>query len=336
MQHIVISELYIPWARQSLTALLAQRQRGRWPQALMLYGPQGIGRHYISRWLAAAIVGVDERRREQFARAGMEAYGSSAGCHPDILEVVPPPEKKIIPVDSIRSLIDFLHLRSHGAGERIVIITPAEAMNQEAANCLLKALEEPPGGACIMLVVESPTQLPATIVSRCHKMRIVGPALEVTRQWLREIDPAIDWDLLLEFASGRPLPALALGRSGFADTAREHQQDLLDLEKGAVSAVTVARRWKGTDFGMLLHWLYGRTARSILAVSLRGETAAGLKTRSGVLKYPAKLLTIERMHERLREIEDLYRNRHRPLNQELQLTAMLQHWFGVADRTAGS
>lgn len=335
MQDIVLTNLYIPWAQGPLDTLLALRRRGRWPQALMLHGPAGTGRHYVSRWMAAAITGLDETRCERFARAGMEPDGGSAGCHPDILEVLPPPEKKIIPVDAIRSLIDFLHLRSHGAGERIVIITPAEAMNQEAANCLLKVLEEPPAGASILLVVESPTQLPATIVSRCHKIRITGPAPELMRQWLRHMEPAIDWDLLLEFASGRPLPALALGRSGFADVAREHQQDLLNLQQGSASPVAVARRWKGTDFGMLLHWLYGRTARAIVEASLQGETATGRKTQPGGLKYPAKVRTMETMHERLREIEDLYRNRHRSFNQELQLTALLQHWFGDADRAAG-
>lgn len=336
MQDLVLDDLYIPWAQAPLSTLLALRRRGRWPQALMLHGPAGTGRRYIGRWMAAAITGIGKAACERFARAGMEADGGSAGCHPDILEVLPPPEKKIIPVDSIRSLIDFLHLRSHGAGERIVIITPAEAMNPEAANCLLKALEEPPAGASILLVVESPTQLPATIVSRCHKIRINAPAPEMTRQWLQHIEPAIDWELLLEFACGRPLPALALGRGGFADTAREHQQDLLDLQRGSASPVAVARRWKGTDLGMLLHWLYACTARAIAEASLREETATGRKTHPGVLKYPEKVLTMEAMHERLREIEDLYRNRHRSLNQELQLTALLQHWSGAGGRSAGS
>lgn len=321
--------------KDPLAVLLSLRQRARWPQALMLHGQNGVGRRYLARWIAAAILGLDEKHCEQFARAYFETDASSAGCHPDFLEIQPPPDKKIINVDLIRSLIEFLQLRSHGGGDRVTIIAPAEAMNQEAANCLLKVLEEPPGGAAIMLVVESPAQLPPTIVSRCHKMRISGPAPEMLRQWLRGVDPATDWDLLLEFASGRPLQALALSRSGFADTVRQYQQDLVQLQNGAVTPVTVARRWKSADPGLLLRWLYGDVARAIIEASLRGEAASGLKVNDWPLKSPAKPLTIDHMYERLREIEELYRNRHRPINPELQLTAVLQRWFSGAARNAG-
>lgn len=315
--------------------LLSLRQRGRWPQALMLHGQDGVGRRYLCRWMAATILGIEGKRCERFARAYLESDTEFTANYPDFMEIQPPPDKKIIGVDLIRSLIEFLQLRSHGGGDRVAMIAPAEAMNQEAANCLLKVLEEPPGGSAIMLVVESPAQLPPTIVSRCHKMRISGPPPQMLRHWLQALDPAADWDLLLEFAAGRPLQALALGRSDLADSIRQYRQDLRELQNGVVTPVTIARRWKSMDPGLLLRWLYGQVARALIDASLRGETATGLKLNDGPLKSRAKPLTIDRMHERLREIEELYRHRHRSTNPELQLTAVLQHWVGGTTRSTG-
>ncbi len=109
-----------------------------------------------------------------------------------------------IKVDAIRDVIEFSHLSSYRGGRRVVVIQPAEAMNLQAANALLKILEEPPSAVVLILVAEQKDKLLPTIKSRCRQLALTAPSDEEALGYLqsRQIDNA---ENLLAFYSGAPL-----------------------------------------------------------------------------------------------------------------------------------
>ena len=156
-----IEEKYdsLPWleaARQRLNELV---DAGRCPHALLIQGRAGMGRRHLALWLAERVLGADP------SRSVGDDPDSEAG-HPDFVTLEIPADKTQIVVNQTRELIEFLQLTSHGGRGRVAVIYPAEAMNRNTANALLKTLEEPPAGTVIVLIAESPRSLPPTILSR--------------------------------------------------------------------------------------------------------------------------------------------------------------------------
>ncbi|MFZ4856292.1 MAG: DNA polymerase III subunit delta' [Desulfuromonadaceae bacterium] len=94
-----------------------------------------------------------------------------SGNHPDIHHITPLPDKRDISIDQLRELQHILSLRPYEAPRKACIIDPAERMSVNAANSLLKTLEEPPGNALIILLTENTGMLLSTVRSRCQLIR---------------------------------------------------------------------------------------------------------------------------------------------------------------------
>ena len=123
-----------------------------------------------------------------------------------------------IRIDDVRGAIDWIVTTSSRGRAKVVLIHPAEAMNVQSANALLKTLEEPPRGARLLLTAAEPEHLLPTVRSRCQVVRLRAPAPDDARQWLQAqgLDRA---EVLLAACSQRPLDALALAADGI-DAAR--------------------------------------------------------------------------------------------------------------------
>ena len=104
----------------------------------------------------------------------------------DIKSVSGKKPSRQISVDQIRGLADFFGMSAHQGGRRVIVIHPAEAMNINAANALLKNLEEPPQGLLFILVSHKPQQLLLTILSRCVTFTLSSPDTETATRWLSE------------------------------------------------------------------------------------------------------------------------------------------------------
>lgn len=124
---------------------------------------------------------------------------------------------KQISVDQVRGLADFIGMSAHQGGRRVVVIYPAEAMNPNAANALLKNLEEPPQGLLFILVAHKPQQLLPTILSRCLSFALPAPDAASASRWLAE--------------QGVKNPAEALAASGFAPLQAVQQDQQLGSEE---------------------------------------------------------------------------------------------------------
>ncbi|ODT69801.1 MAG: hypothetical protein ABS75_15270 [Pelagibacterium sp. SCN 63-23] len=169
--------LPLPEQRQAATghdaaraAILAQLAERRLPGAIMLHGPQGVGKATLAFELAATILTAtgDEaagRVREQVA----------ALSHPNLFVLRRRPKDSksyysVIRVEDVRELREALHHTRGRAGHRIAILDSIDDCNPSAANALLKTLEEPPPETTFFLVSHRPGQLLPTIRSRCHNL----------------------------------------------------------------------------------------------------------------------------------------------------------------------
>lgn len=205
------------------------------PHALLIHGPQGVGKLALAEHLAQGLLCEAQDRR-------LVPCGSCDGCrwfvagsHPDFRRIEPeslarrpetgedeesPAEapssarkpSSEIRVEQIRALDGFLNHQSHRGGRRVALVHPAEDMNANAANALLKSLEEPPGSASFILVAHRAARLPATIRSRCVTVPVGIPPIESARAWLAS-GKVVEPERWLAYASGAPLRALADAQS---------------------------------------------------------------------------------------------------------------------------
>ena len=180
----------------------------RLPHAYLFRGPEGVGKQLFARGLAAAI--------NCKVSHGLSACGKcsscikfAAGSHPDFLSVAP--EKGAIKIGTIRELIRKLSFAPYEAELRVVLIEDVHTMRQEAANSLLKTLEEPPDNNLLILTADSSGALLQTIISRCQVIPFYALTVPETTTILRTVAPEMDEktaQLLARLAEGSPGKAL--------------------------------------------------------------------------------------------------------------------------------
>lgn len=157
-----------PWLSNALAAV--RGMGARLPHALLIHGPRGWGGDLVANALALDLMHVE---------SGRDARGVA---HPDLRWLQP--EDGVIKVDAIRDIVEFLVQTPQAAGRKIAVIEDAERMNVNAANALLKSLEEPPPESFIALSTAAPEQLLPTVRSRCQKIRIKRGGTDEVRDWL--------------------------------------------------------------------------------------------------------------------------------------------------------
>jgi len=153
-----------PEAKRLLEAALAEGGA----QAYLLHGPPGVGKRTAAFAFAGALLG-DDRRVE-------------ARTHPDLYLLEPLGE--MIRIDDVRALRHDLHMRPFEADRRVYLVLEAQRMNEDAADALLKDLEEPPPYAMIVLVASELGPLPPTILSRCQLVPFRRLSERAVREWI--------------------------------------------------------------------------------------------------------------------------------------------------------
>ena len=183
---------------------------GKLPHALIFAGPRGIGKATLAFHLAHHLLKHPACRAARRTLLPFRDPASSlfrqiaTGAHPSVLHLTRPLNDKtksfktVVTVDEIRRVNRFLSLTSHDGSYRVVIVDPADDMNTNAANALLKNLEEPPSRTLFILIAHSPGSLLPTIRSRCQMVRLAPLGAD---------------DLMAALGGGR---AAAAGRSGGA------------------------------------------------------------------------------------------------------------------------
>lgn len=261
---------FLPWQHSAAAEALARR--ATWPHALLVVGARGIGKHVLAMNFARCLL-CEAPRGDGFACGTCASCRYlAAGQHPDLRRVEPLELEddgavKVldrIPVGHVRALTKWAQITSHRGRAKVAIVEPADLLNAEAANALLKTLEEPPSDTYLMLVTDRPGRVPATLRSRCQRLEAPAPDAASARQWLAAQGIAAP-DAVLAQAGGAPLLALAL-----ADPAWQEERGLwlsALAKPKALSAVALAARLDAAPkdqrkarLGLAIDWLGAWTA----------------------------------------------------------------------------
>lgn len=269
-----------PWQQDDWSRLGSNHLQKH--HAMLLTGLDGIGKREFACLLAQSII-CSRTANESLDQPCGECQDCrlfEAGTHPDVHVIASEREalegrvallgeyanryqdaaardkkanpSQVIPVDQIRQLIDRFYQASHISGRRLALILPADRMNVNASNALLKVLEEPPENAYFLLVTANPSALPATIRSRCILERLSEPAIEESLSWIQQQGTVFPENLLLE-RSG-PLDLLAQLESGTLEQKNQNIRGVLGVLDGRTDAVELASQMSKQDSSEILTW----------------------------------------------------------------------------------
>lgn len=216
----------------------------RLPHGLLIQGPGGWGEETVAAALVTRLLRLDP------------AQSPREVAHPDLRWVEP--ESGIIKVDQMRATIEFLHQTPRFAGRKAAVINAADCMNQNAANALLKSLEEPPDNSFAVLVTGAPERLLPTVCSRCQRLEVHPASDDVVMAWLAEagVDRERAEHLAIEYGSAPFTVRDAVERgeeplmSALVAAAREPAK-ALDVAEGhrEASLADLTARWL-----RIVHW----------------------------------------------------------------------------------
>jgi len=249
------AEARLPWHEALWHGVATRIDAGRLPHASLLSGPAGLGKLDFATQLAQAL--LCEARTTDGHGCGVcrGCLLFAAGSHPDFRRVEPAEDGKVIRVEQVRELIEFLALTSGNVGRRVVLLQPADRLNANAANSLLKTLEEPPAGSHLLLLSAHPAGLLPTIRSRCQTLAFTAPDTAQALAWLAPQVGGADPQLLLALAAGSPLRALQLAAQ--LPRRRELFRAFLDVATGKLDPLRAAELWLEDDVALAVHWLLG-------------------------------------------------------------------------------
>lgn len=188
-----------PWLAAPLAHLRGLGER--LPHALLIEGPPGWGEDRIADALAGQLMGL------------APAASAKQAAHPDLRWIEP--EAGVIRVDAVRRATRFLLQTAQVAGRKIAVIQDADKLNTNAANALLKTLEEPPAESFLALSTGAPARLLPTVRSRCHRIVIRPVANDALLAWLHAQGVAEEnaGYLAVEYG-GAPFRVLEVANSG--------------------------------------------------------------------------------------------------------------------------
>jgi DNA polymerase-3 subunit delta' len=269
----------LPWQHQRWEQL--QAMMAKMPHALLFHGPKGTGKVAFVTALAKSL--LCESRGEHG-----HACGTCVSCgwfehynHPDYRRVRPEiledgdsadegaeeesgsksaakkAPSKDIRIEQIRSLSGFMNVSTHRSGKRVVLLYPAEQLTTEAANALLKTLEEPPPETVFLLVTHRLDDLLPTILSRCRLFALPLPSASEALTWLQQQGVA-DADVWLSEQGGAPLAAFEASQGEGREAADTLLHYLMKPDvDGALKTADRLQKISMVDLvGWQQRWLY--------------------------------------------------------------------------------
>ncbi len=243
-----------PWLQPSFDHLDALRRDNRVPGALLIQGGQGLGKRSLALHFAARLLCLEPIDSSPCGVCqGCHLF--KAGTHPDLKILEPEEVGKMIKVDQVRKVIQDLSLMSLYHGYRVIVIDPADQMNQNAANALLKTLEEPAPKNLIILVTHRPHRLLPTIRSRCQTLSIARPEKGIALAFIKEKTTISSPERLWTCAEGSPLRALEMAEKGLLGLRDQRFEAFRGVLKGREDPVAIAQTWAEESPVETLDWV---------------------------------------------------------------------------------
>ena len=324
-----MAEAY-PW-QDSLWQQMAGRAQHA--HAYLLHGPAGIGKRALAERLMASLLCKQP--------VGLEACGSckscsllAAGSHPDNYILEPEEADKAIKVDQVRELVNFVVQTAQLGGRKVVLVEPVESMNVNAANALLKSLEEPSGNTILLLVSHQSSRLLPTIRSRCVQQACPLPSEVMSLEWLAKALPECsdtERRELLTLAAGSPLAAVKLQAQGVREQRAAVVEGVKKLLKREISATQLAESWNAIPLLLLFDWFCDWSSLILRYQLTQDEAGLGLEDMRKVLQYLAQ----KTPQDKVLAIQDwILAQRQKVLgkanlNRVLLLEALLVQWASL-------
>ena len=362
----------LPWHAAAWDRLRPLLTRGS--HAILLHGAAGIGKKSLAIDIARAALCEATTAEGQACGRCAGCLLAAAGNHPDLRIVVPDamaawrgvsadaddaePVAGSDPADSdsageeggkrtklssqiripqVRALSDFIATSTHRGGRRVVVIAPAERLNTEAANSLLKMLEEPPPASLFLLVTDAIDDLLPTVRSRCVLVRVPSPIRAVALAWLadQQVERA---DERLAAAGGAPMGALALAQGDEQDAASRDM--LLDLlGRGArLTPELIAERIPKTiavagSLAVMQRWCWDLLACATLH---SGRAVRYFPARAAAVAQVAQDIEVAAIHQWNARLTMHRAAQHHPLNARLAVeAALLDYISGFNPKVTG-
>ena len=301
----------LPWQEDLWLRVTSLVLQDRLTHALLIAGPRGVGKRQFARALTAFI--LCEARSGFACGACRSCLQFEAGHHPNAVTLQREvdektgKEKRDIGIEQIRDLGERLALSSHYGQAKVALIDPVDALNLNGSNALLKTIEEPPAKSHLILISERPQALPATLRSRCQRLRLAPPARHEALAWLGDSRDAAD---ALDQAHGAPLRAREVLASGQLERGRKWAGELHAIATQGRDPLVVAAAIGKEDAVAFMEWLL-----TWLAAQLKERVSAGV----GAEGIEALIQETLSAHARLRA----------NANQQLLIESLLILWWRV-------
>jgi len=244
-----------PWNQEIWQALTMEPERAN--HALLFNGDAGLGKQTMAFALAHFVLTDNHKQSENLF---------NAGSHPDLHILMPESEvgddltgafakrylevhggkpKKTIAIEQVRRLSQALTTHPHISKTRVILILYAESMNRNAANALLKSLEEPPANTLFVMVSDELSKLAKTIRSRCSLVNFRAPETSAARAWLKlqNTIPEGDLDTYLAMSNNHPLQAISLFQNDYLGSLKTVFTDVNGLWMQRSEVTQVAKTW---------------------------------------------------------------------------------------------
>ena len=311
-----------PWAEPVYAQTLQTYLSGRLGHAQLLIGPEHLGKHDLARRLAQRLLCRNAGQELPVCGHCASCQRFEQGSHGDFRRIGIELNEKTgklktaIGVDQIRDMAEWLGLTAQLGGPRVVIIETAHRLNVQAANALLKTLEEPMPGRYLFLVTHQSKGLPATIRSRCQRLEMPMPSAGQAGHWLKQNGVPDDAaERLLPIAGGNPGLVMDWYSRGGVPLFEAVRKDLAGLAKNQLGAVEVARNWlQDEQAAMRLLFAAG------IAYRLAGTWTLGGKSA------PKPALALTRLQDWIDGINRLRLSLSQPLRHDLGLAGLLHDW----------
>lgn len=315
----------LPWLELPWQTLMEAIDQDRVAHALLIRGVPGIGKTRLATDYARRLLCQKPQSGKACGQC-TSCHLFDAGTHPDFMMLAPEEAGKAIKVDAVRQMTLEIALTPQYAGYRVVIIDQADALNGNAANALLKSLEEPPNGTVIVLVTDRPQQLPATIRSRCRNLSISPIKTDMALDWLSQQGIRDEAPALLSTAAGSPLRAASLESSEAVKKRLERFDELMAVFFGALDPLEVAEIWSTKLGEMDLIWMASWLADGARLGLTEGRVSArnldlDAQLRRLASRVPAPFLL--ETYDRILNCQNALRG---PANRQLVFEEFLIRW----------
>ncbi|BCD99432.1 DNA polymerase III subunit delta' [Marinagarivorans cellulosilyticus] len=254
---VVFAQPPYPWFYDYWQQFVAQVNSQRLPHAVLLKSIDGMGTRALAMAMAQFLLCRAPAEAQSCGRCrGCELV--AAGSHPDFAFLEPEEGSHVIKIAQVRELSRVVANTAQQGGRKVILVAPAEVMNVEAANAILKNLEEPSGDTVFLLVGYQAARILPTIRSRTSQVALATPSWSDALSWLSR-NQVNQPEVILKAAGGAPVKALEWLDGNQLDIHNDIAQALAKGLNGSLSPIDASKKLAAFDlpvvFGVVLQWL---------------------------------------------------------------------------------